>query len=63
VVKFFNPEDMKDLADKMVLLIKNRELRENLAQNASKFITEYTWDKKEQEYLNLVDSLVNGKNC
>jgi len=63
VVKFFNPEDMKDLADKMLLLIKNRELRENLAQNASKFITEYTWDKKEQEYLNLVDSLVNGKNC
>lgn len=62
VVKFFKPEDMRDLADKMFMLIRNRDLRENLAESASKFIKEYTWDKKEKEYLNLVDSLVERNN-
>ena len=63
VVMFFNPEDMKDLADKMLLLIKNREIRERLAENALYFASSYSWDKKKQEYFDLVDSLVRkGKN-
>jgi glycosyltransferase involved in cell wall biosynthesis len=58
VVKFFEPENEADLAEKMLLLIKNKGMRDLLSQNALKFVAEYSWDKKKEEYLNLVDSLV-----
>jgi glycosyltransferase involved in cell wall biosynthesis len=58
VVRFFKAEDEKDMAKNMLDMIKNRELREQIARNASRFIEEYTWDKKEWEYLALVDSLL-----
>jgi glycosyltransferase involved in cell wall biosynthesis len=58
VVKFFEPENDADLAEKMLLLIKNEALRETLSQNALRFVADYSWEKKKGEYLNLVDSLV-----
>jgi glycosyltransferase involved in cell wall biosynthesis len=58
VVKFFTPEDENDLARSMLLLIKDRNLRESLVHNATKYIQEYTWEKKKTTYLDLVDSLV-----
>jgi glycosyltransferase involved in cell wall biosynthesis len=58
VMQFFTPEDDQDLAEKMLLLIKNKGLRERLAQNALRFVADYSWDHKKQEYLTLVDSLV-----
>ena len=58
MVQFFTPEDDQDLAEKMLLLIKNKGLRERLSQNALRFVADYSWDNKKEEYLNLVDSLV-----
>jgi glycosyltransferase involved in cell wall biosynthesis len=58
VVKFFEPENDADLAEKMLLLIKNNGMREQLSQNALRFVADYSWDNKKQEYLTLVDSLV-----
>lgn len=58
IVKFFTPEDEKDLADAMLLLIRNKKLREDLAEKAFKFVEKNNWDVKKHIYLDLVDSLV-----
>jgi glycosyltransferase involved in cell wall biosynthesis len=58
VVRFFKAGDDKDLANNMLDMIINSKLREQIAKNASRFIEEYTWDKKKGEYLSLVDSLI-----
>jgi len=59
LVQFFEPGNEKDLAEKMMLLIKNNELRQQLTDNASKFIQNNYWDVKKHIYLDLVDSLVS----
>jgi len=60
IVQFFTPEDDQDLAEKMLLLIKNKAMRDRISKNAETFVTDYSWEKKKDEYLKLVDSLVAG---
>jgi glycosyltransferase involved in cell wall biosynthesis len=57
VVRFFKPEDEKDLAEKMLLLVRDRPEGRRLAAEAAKFLEDYTWEKNQQTYLNLVDHL------
>ena len=57
IVKFFKPDDEKDLANVMLLLIKHKELRKQLATNAILFARENNWQGMKYIYLNLVDSL------
>jgi glycosyltransferase involved in cell wall biosynthesis len=57
LVQFFKPENEKDLAEKIILLIKNEDLRQQLTHNATKFIQKNNWDVKKYIYLDLVDSL------
>ncbi len=61
IVKFFRPEDEKDLANAILLLIRNKKLREDLAEKAFKFVEKNNWDVKKHIYLDFVDSLV-GKD-
>jgi glycosyltransferase involved in cell wall biosynthesis len=61
VVKFFKPSDENDLAGCMIALMKDKESRDRLAQNALKFVDNYTWDKRKHEYLDLVDTLILKK--
>jgi glycosyltransferase involved in cell wall biosynthesis len=64
LVKFFKSEDVQDLADNMLLMIRDQDLRRNLIENAAKYINEITWPKKEEEYRALVNALVRGeKEC
>ena len=64
LVKFFRSEDLQDLADNMLLMIRDSDLRKNLRDNAAKYISEITWTKKQQEYRSLVDRLVkDGSEC
>jgi len=62
VATFFHANDARSLADAMVLLFKNAELRRQLVLNASEFVKKYTWDLNESVYLNLVSSLLHGRN-
>lgn len=57
MVKFFKSEDEEDLARCVILLRKEKKLRENLVQNAFKYIEGNSWNNKKQEYLNIVDTL------
>jgi glycosyltransferase involved in cell wall biosynthesis len=61
LVKFFKPEDENDLAESMLLLINNSELRKRLAVRAFEYTKKNNWGVKRHIYLNLVESLVNSK--
>jgi glycosyltransferase involved in cell wall biosynthesis len=61
VVKFFRPEDEKDLAKSMLKMIKDQYFRKNLAENALKFVEDFFWEKRKGEYLDLVDRLISSK--
>jgi glycosyltransferase involved in cell wall biosynthesis len=60
VVKFFRANDEKSLADAILLMIKNPELRQRFTRDATKFVLNYSWDMNKDTYLNLVDSLVQS---
>jgi len=59
VVKLFNPDDVNDLAQSMLMLFKDKEQRDTLRNNALSFIEDYRWSKKKNEYFDLVDSLID----
>jgi glycosyltransferase involved in cell wall biosynthesis len=61
IVRFFEPENARDLALTIIELARSQELRERLASNAMAFVSDYTWDKKEKDYLYLVDNLVGQR--
>ena len=62
VVKFFRANDEQSLADAILLMIKNPELRQKFTRDASEFVRKYSWDMNKDTYLNLVDSLVQSSN-
>jgi glycosyltransferase involved in cell wall biosynthesis len=61
IVKFFRANDETSLAESMLFLIKNRDVRDSLARSASEFVQQYTWDANKETYFRLVDSLVGPK--
>lgn len=59
VVKFFEPDNVDDLAQAILKLYNHKEIREQLKKNASRFIEDFKWSKKKDDYFNLVDSLIS----
>ena len=62
VVRFFEPENVDDLAEKIVELYNSPEQRQTLAANALEFVEQYKWKNNKHLYLDLVDSLVGNKS-
>lgn len=58
LVKFFQANNEKCLAEAMLQMVKNPDERQALVRNAHEFIKGYTWDKNQGVYFDLVDSLV-----
>ena len=58
VVCFFEPENVEDLASKIMELVNNPDRRRSLAVNALDFVKQYKWDNNKHLYLSLVDKLV-----
>jgi len=61
IVKFFEPGNEQDLAEAIVILLKDNELRETIANNALEFVKENNWNSKKQIYFDIIDSLVGSK--
>lgn len=62
VLKFFKPEDVNDLAQSMLLLRSDKAMRDRLRENAQRFVqNNYSWERKKQEYIDLVKSLIKDK--
>lgn len=57
MVQFFRAGDEIDLARRMLQLIKDKGLREQLVKGSNRFIRENNWDTKKNIYLNLVRTL------
>jgi glycosyltransferase involved in cell wall biosynthesis len=60
-VKFFESENVDDLARCMLQLAHDPLLRSHFARNGLKYAQQNSWDLKQQDYLRLVDSLVQNK--
>ncbi len=61
LVTFFKANDEASLADAMLRVVRNPELRRQQTENSLEFVKKYTWDANRAGYLDLVDFLVNGK--
>ena len=59
VVKYYDCDSEIQLAESILLLKNNPELRRRLADRALKYIAENNWQVVEKEYLKLVDTFVN----
>lgn len=61
IVKFFTPGDDAELARYVLELYRNPELRERLVVNAQRHVDTHNWGVKKDEYLALVDWLVDPR--
>jgi glycosyltransferase involved in cell wall biosynthesis len=61
LVTFFKANDETSLADAMLRIARNPELRRHQVENSLEFVKKFTWDANRAGYLDLVDFLVNGK--
>jgi len=62
LVRFFQAEDVEDLAANMLNLIQHPEIRTALAEQAMKFVANLDWDTKKLEYFTLIDMLMDKDN-
>lgn len=60
VARFFHANDAESLAEQMLLMIRNPDLRQTLVRNATDFVHQYSWEANKSLYLDLVDSLVSS---
>lgn len=61
LVLYHEPGNVNDLADKILQLYNNKELREQLVLKSSRFIKDFTWNEKNEIYLNLIKKIVTLK--
>ena len=60
IIKFFQAGDETSLAAAMITMIRSRSLCKIQAENALTYVAGQSWDIKRQDYLDLVDRLVNN---
>ena len=59
-VKFYDSDNEADLADCILQLRRDHQLRKQLVSNASRYVQKNNWRVRQHEYLDLVDSLVSA---
>ncbi len=60
-VLFFNPEDEKDLSEKMIQIANNSQLREKLVKNGKELSRKLSWDNYQNQYLKIISNLLRRK--
>lgn len=56
IIQYYDADDEGALAHQMLRLKNDPALRSRIAENASRYVLENTWDACKQEYLDLVDT-------
>ena len=56
--KLFEKENVEALADAIITLYTNSKLRTQLSHNATRKVTQYSWDKIADKYISLYNSLI-----
>lgn len=59
IIQYYDNDDEFQLAEQILRLKNNPELRQSLAENAKRYLEDNTWDARKHEYLQLIDSLIN----
>jgi glycosyltransferase involved in cell wall biosynthesis len=59
IIQYYDNDDEFQLAEQILRLKNNPELRQSLVENAKHYLEENTWDARKHEYLQLIDSLIN----
>lgn len=62
IIKFFKAGNVKDLAESMLKMIKDENLREKIRTNAMIFVQGFSWEKRKVEYLELIKEITKSKN-
>jgi glycosyltransferase involved in cell wall biosynthesis len=62
-VRFFASGDDKSMAEAMVDVVENKELRDSLIVNGYKYVEQHSWDTRRDDYLKLVDTLTTGASA
>jgi glycosyltransferase involved in cell wall biosynthesis/peptidoglycan/xylan/chitin deacetylase (PgdA/CDA1 family) len=57
VVRFFESGDIAGLAEGMCEVVEKQELRAKLIEGGYKYVDLHSWDRRKDDYLNLVDTL------
>lgn len=63
VAKFFEAGSDASLADAVLEMIRDADLRETLAENASRFVQDFSWEKNQAIYLDVVRGLVETRGA
>lgn len=58
LVMFFKAEDERDLAEKIITLYHNQNLRQQLIDNGLQFIKSNNWERKEKIYFRIINSML-----
>jgi glycosyltransferase involved in cell wall biosynthesis len=58
IIQYYENDDESQLAEKILLLRNDSDLRSRLVTNARNYVRANNWDARKQEYLGLLDSLV-----
>ena len=61
VAKFFEAENEASLAEAMLLMLRDEDLRARLTQNATAFVQEFNWEKNQSIYLDVVGRLLETR--
>ena len=62
IVKFFQSGNEHSLANCILSMKKNNDMRKKLAEEGLKYMSKNSWQFRKKEYLDLVDSLITEKN-
>jgi glycosyltransferase involved in cell wall biosynthesis len=60
IIQYYENDDESQLANQILRLKNDPQLRAQLVVNAKKYVQDNTWNARKHEYLELVDSLVNA---
>jgi glycosyltransferase involved in cell wall biosynthesis len=61
MVRFFRPRDHNDLANAIISLYRDENMRNRLTDNANEFLERHSWSLAKQDYYNTIDSLLAVK--
>jgi glycosyltransferase involved in cell wall biosynthesis len=53
----FDPENVKDISEKILKIVKNKELKDKLRQAGLKRVSQFSWEKCAQETLKVIEKL------
>jgi hypothetical protein len=61
VVRFFESGNPDALAEAVVEVLQNNELRRRMIANALEYADQNSWQRRQGDYLELVDSLIENR--